>query len=280
MVIRACKHILRRLLHNSNGYDHQAVLAHFLNCLLGAGVEPNPSPELAPLPEGVTSERLWASLTPTLLRSQIVHEVELRYRYTLPSSFFDHLLPVKVLRELSLRVGVQLALREYRFSPRSPAPNGIHTTDDEKTESNGETPVALKKKKNKKSLSKVVEKEKAADDHRTTTFHSEDVLNLMPVVRSPAHRVRFASSCVPFVRVLYTDLRVLLNLQSTLAEENFNAGYQTLGEGNIDLGQDLIQDALTLYEQVFGAVHPEAAARYHSLGLCQFFSGFHEFPSR
>lgn len=40
-------------------------------------------------------------------------------------------------------------------------------------------------------------------------------------------------------------------------------------EGNIELGQDLIQDSLQLCEQIFGSVHAEAASKYHSAGLSE-----------
>ncbi|KAI5475665.1 eukaryotic translation initiation factor 3 subunit CLU1/TIF31 [Pseudohyphozyma bogoriensis] len=240
MVIRASKHILRRLLKASATYDHPALIAHFYNCLLGTSLEPKPSPELIPLPAGVSSERLWASLTPASIRDQIVSEVESRFRYSLPTSFFtSELVANKVLRELSLRVGVQLAVREYNFGSADAVP----AVEEEKVEAAPETPAADKKKKKKKAATKVEKVAVASSrEQAKVTFLAEDVLNIMPIVRTTVHH-------------------------SDLADDQFAIGYQQLAEGKIELGAELIQDAFTLYEQIFGSVHPEAAQRYHRIGL-------------
>ena len=52
-----------------------------------------------------------------------------------------------------------------------------------------------------------------------------------------------------------------------LADETFAAGTAALDKGQYELGQEIIQDALNFYEQVFGAVHPESAAHFHTLGI-------------
>ena len=57
--------------------------------------------------------------------------------------------------------------------------------------------------------------------------------------------------------------------QSGLSDDNFVAGNRAMTEGNIELGQDLIQDSLQLCEQIFGSVHAEAASKYHSAGLSE-----------
>lgn len=60
-------------------------------------------------------------------------------------------------------------------------------------------------------------------------------------------------------------------MQSQLAEETFNLGITELDKGNVEVGQELAQDALNFYEQVFGSVHPEAASHYHTLGISAFY---------
>ncbi len=59
-------------------------------------------------------------------------------------------------------------------------------------------------------------------------------------------------------------------LQSSLVDDAFAAGTKALSEGKIELGQELVQDALQLSEQVFGSVHGESASKYHTLGLGAF----------
>ena len=58
-------------------------------------------------------------------------------------------------------------------------------------------------------------------------------------------------------------------LQSALADETFAAGTVALDKGQHDLGQEIVQDAINFYEQVFGAVHPEAASKFHTLGISE-----------
>lgn len=189
MVARACKHLLNRLLRASLTCDHAALIAHFFNCLVGTGLEPSPSPELVDLPPGAVAAREWASLTPTSLRAQVVTEVESRFRYTIPASFFNSssLIPTRLVREVCMRVGVQLVLREYKFVGDGTATS----TDEEKIE-----PAEVPKKK-KKSSGKKGEREAAkADEQRTVTFRADDVLNTMPVIKASVHKVScYLSGC-------------------------------------------------------------------------------------
>ncbi|KAK4706107.1 protein TIF31, partial [Phenoliferia sp. Uapishka_3] len=248
MVVRACKHILNRLLRKSLTADHASLIAHFFNCLVGTSLEPNPSPELVGLPAGANAQRAWASLTPSTLRSQIVEEVEARYRYTIPTSFFNPvtLVPTRLVREICMRVGIQLVLREYKFGSRVAVEangNGAGSSSEEEKIQASPSPVVNELKKKKKKSPAQLEREAAkADENRTVTFRAEDVLNVMPVIKASVHK-------------------------SQLAEETFAAGTAALDKGSFELGQEMVQDALNFYEQVFGSVHQEAASRFHTLGI-------------
>lgn len=186
MVSRSAKHILNRLLRSATPYDHPSVVAHFYNCLLGANLEVHPVAELVDLPAGVSSKRTWTSLTPASLRTQLLAEVETRYRYALPSSFFATVVPSKLLREVCLRVGVQLLLRQYDFGSASSGSDAA-PSDEEKVESAS--------KKSKKSKGKKADAGKP-EDRQLVSVRPEDVINILPVLKVITIKVR-SPSCLP-----------------------------------------------------------------------------------
>lgn len=80
----------------------------------------------------------------------------------------------QLLRELATRVGFQLAQREYIFSK-----------DQEEEEKREEDVKSKEKKKGSKAGAKV------QTVKRTTTFEGEDVLTLVPVIKSTAPSVSY-----------------------------------------------------------------------------------------
>lgn len=180
MVSRSAKHILNRLLRASSPYDHPSVIAHFFNCLLGGNLEAHPIADLVDLPAGVSAKRSWTSLSPASLRSQLLSEIEARYRYALPSSFFATIVPSKLLREVCLRVGTQLLLREYNFGSASGGSDAA-PSDEEKVES---APKKYKKSKGKKADAGKPE------DRQLVSVRPEDVINILPVLKVIAIKVR------------------------------------------------------------------------------------------
>ncbi|GAA5840578.1 hypothetical protein JCM3766R1_000700 [Sporobolomyces carnicolor] len=244
MVVRAAKHALNRLLRSAPAFDHPFIVAHFLNCLLGSSLNASPVAETPYLPnEDIVRE--WTSLTPAALRADLLKEVNSRFRYTLPDHWFEtEMLKNKTVRELCLRAGIQLVARAYDFGTSS------STESAETVEAAPVQPVeevnaaSASKKKNKKKAGKAaangVESAKAALP--AMTFSSDDVLNIMPVVKSTAFK-------------------------SALIDERFAQGSRALSEGYVEIGEQLANEALHYCEQVFGTVHPEAANKYHALGL-------------
>lgn len=177
MVFRAAKHILRELLYPLQPETATDAVSHFLNCLLGSCL--NPAPVASYTPIGINSnepEPAYVKLTPECLRAQIIKEVKSRFRWTLDESFLESGLRKKqLLRELASRVGFQLAQREYVFSK-----------DQEEEENKREEDI---KSKEKKKGSKAGAKGETVK--RTTTFEGEDVLTLVPVIKSTAPSVSY-----------------------------------------------------------------------------------------
>lgn len=236
MVVRGAKHVLNGLLRAHDEYDHAAVVAHFYNCLLGASFNGSPAADVSSLPN---VERTWTTATPASVRADIAKQVAARFRYELPASWFDEeMLKHKVARELSLRVGAQLVARKYEYG--SGTADLAAAAETSSSEVERATATAKKSKKGKKGKAAVEEQPKPQGP--PTTFRPEDVLNLGPIVKSTAHR-------------------------STLVEDAFAQGTRAIMEGQLDLGESLVNDALHLSEQIYGAVHPDAAQKYHQLGI-------------
>lgn len=192
MVARASKHILRRLMKASDAYDHPYFISHFFNCLLGTSFQPSPVAEVPELATGVTVDRAWSKVTPDSLRADITSEVESRFRYPLPPSVLTQsLVHRKLLREISLRVGIQLVARRYEFqgdaaaAAAASAASTSASTEEEKKETSA---TASKKKKSKSA--KTAEAAPRPVNIPAQTFRPEDVLNIMPVVKSSTQKVR------------------------------------------------------------------------------------------
>ncbi|GAA5919909.1 hypothetical protein JCM6882_005487 [Rhodosporidiobolus microsporus] len=247
MVIRAAKHVLNRLLRSASPYDHSFIVAHFFNCLLGASFNPSPVAETAFLPAGAESDRAWAQVTPASVRADLVKEIAARFGYELPAAWVDEEMPkTKVARELALRVGAQLVARKYDFGTGVPDLSALAApvsgTSSSAEEAAPAASSAAKNKKKKKSAKAAGAAEQPKADLPPMTFSADDVLNLGPVVKSTQHK-------------------------SSLVDETFAHGQRAISEGQVELGEALVNDALQLCEQVFGAVHPEQAQKYHSLGI-------------
>ncbi|BGP44233.1 Intracellular distribution of mitochondria [Rhodotorula kratochvilovae] len=239
MVIRGAKHALNALLRASESYDHAAIVAHFYNCLLGASFNASPIADVSGLPSGV--DRAWTAATPSSVRADITREVAARFRYELPAAWFDEeMLVQKVARELSLRVGAQLVARKYEFGTGKADLGEAPSEAERAAPAPAAAPAKKGGKKGKKG--KAAAEEQPKPQGPPTTFRPEDVLNLGPVVKATVHR-------------------------SLVVEDAFAQGTRAIMEQQLDLGEALVNDALHLAEQVFGAVHPEAAQKYHQLGI-------------
>ncbi|WVQ76963.1 hypothetical protein IAR50_006642 [Cryptococcus sp. DSM 104548] len=220
MVFRASKHVVNNLLKTLQPAQATEAVSHFLNCLLGSSLNPSPTAAYSPLSIGASEqEPEYVSLTVESLRRQIREEVRTRYRFDLPEGFLEEAIRKKqLLRELSLRVGWQLQQREYFFSK-------------EQQDAAVEAPKEDKKEKAKKSKAKVEVK-------RTSTFEPQDVLTLLPIIKSTAPSV-------------------------SVAEEILGAGRNTINNGNVNMGLEFMLEAIQTYESIHSVIHPEVAAVYN-----------------
>ena len=239
MVARAFKHVTNRYLKDLPALFAANCISHLLNCLLGTGFNESPKSVVDEEMQTFYPEADWSftDLTPQKLRAQVEEQVYLRYRYTLDENWNTHVKHLQLLREIALKLGLQLTAKEYQFSASMPtsvdapadgnAANG--TSNGKKKKKNGEHELA---RRSNESLAVTP----------TATFEVEDILNLVPIVKDASPR-------------------------SILAEEALEAGRLSIAQNQKDLGLELLLESLSLHEQVYGILHPEVARVYHQLSM-------------
>lgn len=247
MVLRASKRILRGLLRDVEQINVAPCVSHFLNCLLGDKVNASPEPKPTASALSESDSAVWTSLTPSSVQEQIRAEVRRRFRFELPPSFLtDGLRRAQLLREVALRVGLQLNLREYNFDSNNlQLENGVASEDSQEEHEhkhlNGTQASSKKQQKKKKgAVANGVKKAAPGSDKKTrrdTVFEPQDILNLVPVVKDATPK-------------------------STLAEEPFEAGRISISRNDRELGLELLLEGVSFHEQVYGLVHPEVARCY------------------
>lgn len=236
MIARSSKHVLNGFLRNLPSPLAPYAISHFLNCFFGADYNPEPKPE--------KNHELWElyhdadfsfeEISPQSLRDVLEKEVFRRFRYTLPAAWIIQIKRPQLLREIALKLGLQLRIRQYRFNS---------LTEEEKVvvsavlipTTNG---IACGKKKKPKTTATT----EAIPILPITTFTAEDIQNVIPLVKDASSR-------------------------SQLAEEALEAGRISIIQDQKDLGQELLLESLSLHEQIYGVLHPEVARVYNTLAM-------------
>lgn len=233
MIARAAKHILNNLLRGLPGPLIAYCVAHFLNCLLG--FVHNPEPKV------VKDEALWKlyhdadfsfeSLTISGLQEQIKKQVARRYRYDLEEGWPSQIKHLQLLREVALKLGLQLVIKDYQFGP---AQADATKVNGEAVKANGSS-KSKKKKGSSGSQSPIT-------TGPSQTFSPDDLLNVVPIVKDSSSK-------------------------SQLAEEALEAGRISIMQDQKELGQELLLESLSLHEQIYGVLHPEVARVYNTLSM-------------
>lgn len=244
MVSRAFKHVVSKYLRYLPIPLTGSCLAHLLNCLLGAGF--NPSPQ-ADIDEGLAklypeSDLSFRDVSPESLRKDIEEQILMRYRYTIEEGWSEEVKHLQLLREVSLKLGLQLEMKDYRFTAQT---NGAieqaPTNGSAGKESSPPAPTGASKKK-KKARDGSPASFTAARTTTPVTFGPDDVLNVVPIIKEASPR-------------------------SSLAEEALEAGRISIMQNQKKLGQELLLESLSLHEQIYGIIHPEVARAYNSLSM-------------
>jgi len=240
MIARGFKHFANSKLRDVSAPFSAACIAHLLNCLLGVEANAKPVAEsdeeikkMFGTPQGDFS---FEKLTPENLKKEVIAQIALRYRYDLGDSWIESGKELQLLREVSLKLGLQLQSRQYAFTKDALA-NGT-AEKPAAPQTNGHTTTSSKKKKNKTITPP--RSDSPAIALPSQTFHADDILNIVPVIKEASPK-------------------------SLLAEEALEAGRMSVAQDQKELGQELLLESLQLHEQIYGVLHPEVARAYHTL---------------
>lgn len=236
MITRGFKHFANSKLRNLSAPFAAPCVAHLLNCLLGSELNPKPVAETDASLKSLYPECDFGfeKLTPVSVKEEVQAQVALRYRFDLGDSWFASNTRLQVLREVSLKLGLQLENKDYAFAKQTTT-NGAEP-EGPAAATNGTS--GSKKKKNNKGASPT--RAGSPDPATVQTFHADDILNMVPVIKEASPK-------------------------SLLAEEALEAGRMSIAQGQKELGQELLIESLTLHEQIYGVLHPEVARVYQTL---------------
>ena len=265
MITRAFKHMSNNYLKDLPIPFATTCLAHLLNCLLGSGLTKSPTAQIDEDLEFLykNADYSFTKATVESVKSDIENHVYLRYRYVLEESWVSDIKHIQLLREISLKLGLQFAAKDYQFAPllnnideklgskinedvTVPAQNGhvnghVHGHVNGHTNGHVNGANAKKKRKNADSSSPV-----SSNGSQVlpppVTFLPDDIVNIVPMIKD---------ACA----------------KSLLAEEALEAGRISLSQNHKELGQELLLESLTLHEQIYGILHPEVARVYHQLAM-------------
>ncbi|KAI0971740.1 clustered mitochondria-domain-containing protein [Xylaria arbuscula] len=234
VISRAFKHVAGKYLRYLPVPLTSACIAHLLNCLLGPAFNSQP---VADIDESMKSlypevDLAFANVTVDSLRKEIEAQSTRRFKVTLPPDWHATLKHLPLLREVSLKLGLQLQARDFQFtgdsSNTSEKPNGQHSGDGEKS------------KKKKKKKARDASPASTSSISVPTTFTPDDVVNIVPIVKDSAPK-------------------------SSISEEALEGGRHSIFQGNRKIGLELLMESLTLHEQIYGLIHSEVARAYTTL---------------
>ncbi|CAM1502805.1 Fc.00g075810.m01.CDS01 [Cosmosporella sp. VM-42] len=241
MVARSFKHIAAGYLRSLPVPAVPACVSHLLNCLLGTGVNPTPTADVDSSLRALYTDADWSfgEVTPDALRDNIEEQTLKRFRYELDEDWRDQVRPTQLLREVCLKLGVQVQAKDYAFTKDALAATAVPEATPAPT--NGQANGESKKKKKSKSA-RESSPVSAASPTVPHTFVPDDVVDLVPLIKDSCPR-------------------------SALAEEALEAGRISIIQGQKKLGQELLLESLSLHEQIYGILHPEVARVYNSLSM-------------
>ncbi|KAJ3083536.1 Intracellular distribution of mitochondria [Quaeritorhiza haematococci] len=263
MVARAAKRVLRELLRETPMFLVGHCISHFLNCLYSDPTSTeSPNPATDPVhqhflssgavtsSETEDSQLAYLSLTPKSLHERLTKEIRRRFRYQFAaSSTSSSSSPAPtaatedekvIIPKSTLTVFDVVRMRRIPLLRSVCLKAGIQIEArdyDFEALAVGAAGAEVKR-------SKQVNGAQATEEGKAI-FYPKDIVNLVPLVKHAEPR-------------------------SAFAEEAHEHGRIYLAQGQKEIGQELITEALTLYEQVYGPVHPETGRAYAQLAMINF----------
>jgi len=246
MVSRAFKHVAGKYLRYLPIPLTAACVSHLLNCLLGADLNSKPRAEVD---EALSSlypdaDLSFQKVCPESLRGEIENQILRRFQYAIDKTWASNTKPLQLLREVSLKLGLQLEMKEYRFTNDSTkslveSSSPANGTAVKENVINGQSASSRKKKKARDASPASIA---SSSVYSPQTFSPDDILNIVPIIKEASPR-------------------------SSLAEEALEAGRISIMQNQKKLGQELLLESLSLHEQIYGIIHPEVARVYNTLSM-------------
>lgn len=232
MIARSVKHLLRKFSADIPSYLIPSFVSHFHSCLFGSEINAKPECTIdETLKSFYTENELqFTNLDSNQVIDLIEKEVLIRFRYELPSKWISTIVrPLQLFREIAIKFGIQWKSQDYAFTAEE--------FESFKAKSAVEREVletkASKNKKNKKqqvqSITKSIE--------RNSIFVADDIVNFVPIVKDSTYK-------------------------STLVDEIFETARSQIFKGENETGINLLNNLLSVYEQIYGRVHPETSKFY------------------
>jgi protein TIF31 len=244
MVSRAFKHIINKHLKPLSPPFVQSCVSHMLNCLLGVDLNAQPQAEIDEELSALYPEVDFGfeKVTPESLKAEIQRQIFLRFRCEIGDQLVQPGKQLQLLREICLKTGFQLEAKEYQFTKEQTLQEKTSSDSLTVPQTNGVHPPSEggKKKKKKHADHSPNRSAPASPALPPTTFHPDNVLNIVPIVKEASPR-------------------------SILAEEALDAGRMSIQQDQKELGQELLLESLSLHEQIYGILHPEVARVYYAL---------------
>ena len=244
MIARSFKHIANHYMKRLPAVFISSCLAHLLNCLLGADFNQAPKACLDEELRAYYTDADWSfrDIDVRILQAKIEAEVYLRYRYTLDQDWADKLKHIQLLREIALKLGLQITAKDYRFSAGSKSLTNSSTNGGTNSVNHQTNGLSSRKKKKNGDHELASQSSESLSLSPSTTFSPDDIVNIIPVVKHACPK-------------------------STLAEEALEAGKMSMMQNQKEIGQELLLESLSLHEQIYGVLHPEVARMYHQLSM-------------
>ena len=245
MVARTFKHIAGKYLRYLPIPLTSTSVAHLLNCLLGTLLNSKPKAEIDESMAALypNADLAFQDVTPESLKQEIESQIIRRYRYKIDDGWTYDIKHLQLLREISLKLGLQLEVKEYRFkSQTSDGSCEAATPINGSVKEHGVNGHNGNSKKKKKTRDGSPASTSSGHAVPLQTFSPDDILNILPVTKEASPR-------------------------SVLAEEALEAGRISIIQNQKKLGQELLLESLSLHEQIYGIVHPEVARVYNTLSM-------------
>jgi protein TIF31 len=196
MICRGFKHVASKYLRHLAAPLASACMSHLLNCFLGSRLHSQPIPEYDESLKVLYTDSDFAfeGVTVDSLRMEVVEQVHLRYRHEVSCDLAPIGREMQLLREISLKLGLQLLAKNYIFAQEQVVVIGDENGELHPSQSISPPPTAGKKKKKAKDKTSSPRGD-SPFQKASLTFHPEDIVNFVPVVKDASPKVGTGSLC-------------------------------------------------------------------------------------